>query len=181
MHFSLFHAVIVTLAPFQQPLSLLIKHSHVWVRKKRHCSAHGSMANTCKHIYINFVPIFLVLLISQITGSVKVIWVSFPKPNIPMVQQLRHLGIELSYGSLKHWTNKCIHFLSTPSCYVYFSYTSKISTRWPFRKRTPHGPPIYTVEMQCDNRRAKGAELDSAAASKRSRCSVWHEAGAYII
>ena len=61
------------------------------------------------------------------------------------------------------------------------SITSKISTRWPFRKRTPQGPPIYTVEMQCDNRRAKGAELDSAAASKRSRCSVWHEAGAYII
>ena len=61
------------------------------------------------------------------------------------------------------------------------SHTSKISTRWPFRKRTPQGPPIYTVEMQCDNCRAKGAELDSAAASKRSRCSVWHEAGAYII
>ena len=64
---------------------------------------------------------------------------------------------------------------------IEFSITSKISTRWPFRKRTPQGPPIYTVEMQCDNRRAKGAELDSAAASKRSRCSVWHEAGAYII
>ena len=35
------------------------------------------------------------------------------------------------------------------------------STRWPFRKRTPQGPPIYTVEMQCNSRRAKGAELDS--------------------
>ena len=54
-------------------------------------------------------------------------------------------------------------------------------TRRPFRKRTPQDPPIYTVEMQCNSRRAKGAELDSAAASKRSRCSVWHEAGAYII
>ena len=55
------------------------------------------------------------------------------------------------------------------------------STRWSFRKRTPQGPAIYAVEMQCTSRRAKGAELDSAAASKRSRCSVWHEAGAYII
>ena len=35
--------------------------------------------------------------------------------------------------------------------------------------------------MQCNSRRAKGAELDSAAASKRSRCIVWHEAGAYNI
>ena len=41
---------------------------------------------------------------------------------------------------------------------------------------------LYTL-LRCSaiNRRAKGAELDSAAASKRSRCSVWHEAGAYII
>ena len=44
---------------------------------------------------------------------------------------------------------------------LWFITTSKISTRWPFRKRTPQGPPIYIVEVQCNSRRARGAELDS--------------------
>ena len=56
----------------------------------------------------------------------------------------------------------CEVHLHTPSrCQPSSRLTRRPSTRWPFRKRSHQGPPIYTIEMQCNTRRAKGAELDS--------------------
>ena len=74
--------------------------------------------------------------------------------------------------------------VSLASSAIIYNIVKVEVSHWPvdrplFRKRTPQGPPTY---LHC------GAELCFAAhsaacqlQSKRRRCSVWREAGAYII